>query len=277
LRAAIREQVGAIVKRLGRQDAIESVGAGRVSKWKPTAIRTQQDGQNQHALMMELARGELPYGQFVQDSTRITVRMAVAIQPFIQEGEAIEQVAMVPQTSDQGAAAFGVFVGNLLGAAVEIFGDAADAGVFGGSRHYHGGGAALLEEFVYDASGQPLSVILADYLMPTIAEIPTIEVSLFEDAPRPLNPLGVKGAGEAGIAAVGAAIAAAVDDALGRAGAVRPVRPRAVLRRTMLVGTAGMLGGAVLRPAAVRSQTGTAPAVAVPGGAPPAARYGDPA
>src|SRR5580700_10868424 len=85
LRAAIREQVGAIVKRLGRQDAIESVGAGRVSKWKPTAIRTQQDGQNQHALMMELARGELPYGQFVHDSTRITVRMAVAIQPFIQE------------------------------------------------------------------------------------------------------------------------------------------------------------------------------------------------
>ena len=82
-------------------------------------------------------------------------------------------------------------------------------------------GAALLEEFVYDASGQPQSVTLADYLMPTIAEIPTIEVSLFEDAPTPLNPLGVKGAGEAGISAAGAAIAAAVDDALGRAGAVR--------------------------------------------------------
>ena len=63
--------------------------------------------------------------------------------------------------------------------------------------------------------------------MPTIAEIPTIEVSLFEDAPTPLNPLGVKGAGEAGISAVGAAIASAVDDALGRAGAVRqlPITP----------------------------------------------------
>src|SRR6266446_5455235 len=55
---------------------------------------------------------------------------------------------------------------------------------------------------------------LADYLMPTIAEIPTIEVTLFEDAPTPLNPLGVKGAGEAGISAAGAAIAAAVDDAI---------------------------------------------------------------
>jgi carbon-monoxide dehydrogenase large subunit len=88
-------------------------------------------------------------------------------------------------------------------------------------------GASLLEEFVYDASGQPQSVTLADYLMPTIAETPTIEVSLFEDAPTPLNPLGVKGAGEAGIAAVGAAIAAAVDDALDRPGAVRqlPITP----------------------------------------------------
>jgi len=88
-------------------------------------------------------------------------------------------------------------------------------------------GAALFEEFVYDASGQPQSVTLADYLLPTIAEIPQIEVLLFEDAPTPLNPLGVKGAGEAGIAAAGAAIAAAVDDALGRVGAVQqlPITP----------------------------------------------------
>jgi aerobic carbon-monoxide dehydrogenase large subunit len=88
-------------------------------------------------------------------------------------------------------------------------------------------GAALMEEFVYDAAGQPLPVTLADYLMPTIAEIPAIEVMLCEDAPTPLNPLGVKGAGEAGINAVGAAIAAAIDDALGKPGAVTqlPITP----------------------------------------------------
>jgi carbon-monoxide dehydrogenase large subunit len=88
-------------------------------------------------------------------------------------------------------------------------------------------GASLFEEFTYDPSGQPLAVTLADYLMPTLAEIPPIEVLLFEDAPTPLNPLGVKGAGEAGINAVGAAIAAAIDDALGRPGAVRqlPITP----------------------------------------------------
>ena len=80
---------------------------------------------------------------------------------------------------------------------------------------------------MYDASGQPQSVTLADYLMPTIAEIPNIEVILFEDAPTPLNPLGVKGVGEAGISGAGAVIAAAVDDALGRPGAVRqlPITP----------------------------------------------------
>jgi aerobic carbon-monoxide dehydrogenase large subunit len=93
-------------------------------------------------------------------------------------------------------------------------------------------GASLMEEFVHDASGQPLAATLADYLMPTIAEIPPIEIMLFEDAPTPLNPLGVKGAGEAGINAVGAAIAAAVDDAIGRPGAVRqvPITPRRLHR-----------------------------------------------
>ena len=97
-------------------------------------------------------------------------------------------------------------------------------------------GAALMEEFVYDAAGQPLSATLADYLMPTIAEIPMIDVVLFEDAPTTLNPLGVKGAGEAGINAAGAAIAAAIDDAIGRPGAVRelpitPARLHALLRQ----------------------------------------------
>jgi carbon-monoxide dehydrogenase large subunit len=89
-------------------------------------------------------------------------------------------------------------------------------------------GGALLEEFLYDASAQPLATTFADYLMPTAAEVPPIEVLVTEDAPSPLNPLGVKGAGEGGINAAGAAIAAAVDEALGRPLAVTrlPVTPR---------------------------------------------------
>ena len=96
-------------------------------------------------------------------------------------------------------------------------------------------GGALFEEFLYDPRGEPLSVSFADYLMPTAREVPPIAVLITEDAPSPLNPLGLKGAGEGGANAVGAAIAAAIDDALGMPGAVTelpvtPQRIRAMLR-----------------------------------------------
>jgi len=81
-------------------------------------------------------------------------------------------------------------------------------------------GGSLLEAFLYDESGQPLAASFADYLMPNLAEMPPIDVLITEDAPSPLNPLGVKGAGEGGINAAGAAIAAAIDAALARPGAV---------------------------------------------------------
>jgi carbon-monoxide dehydrogenase large subunit len=81
-------------------------------------------------------------------------------------------------------------------------------------------GGALLEEFVYDDAGQPLATSFADYLMPTSNETPTIELYLREDCPSPQNPLGVRGAGEGGLTAVGAAIGAAVDDALQSPGLV---------------------------------------------------------
>ncbi|HXQ49920.1 MAG TPA: xanthine dehydrogenase family protein molybdopterin-binding subunit [Stellaceae bacterium] len=97
-------------------------------------------------------------------------------------------------------------------------------------------GGALYEEFVYDAEGQPLSVSLADYLLPGIGEMPPLDILLTEDAPSPCNPLGIKGAGESGITAVGAAIASAIDAAIGMPGAVTelpvtPLRLRAILAR----------------------------------------------
>ena len=96
-------------------------------------------------------------------------------------------------------------------------------------------GGALLEEFAYDGEGQPLSVTFADYRMPTLAEIPAIECLITEDAPSPLNPLGIKGGGEGGINGVGAALAGAIDDAVGLPGAVArlpvtPERMREILR-----------------------------------------------
>jgi len=82
----------------------------------------------------------------------------------------------------------------------------------------HGGvaqgiGGALYERFVYDAGGQLLSGSFVDFLIPTAAEVPDIEVA-HRETPSPLNPLGVKGVGEAGAIPVPALVAEAVDDAL---------------------------------------------------------------
>jgi CO/xanthine dehydrogenase Mo-binding subunit len=93
-----------------------------------------------------------------------------------------------------------------------------------------GVGGAILEEFRYDEQGQPLATSFVDYLIPTAAEMPRVETIILETAPSPLNPLGVKGAGEGGITAAGAAIAAAIDDALDRPGLVSrlPIDPEAL-------------------------------------------------
>lgn len=105
----------------------------------------------------------------------------------------------------------------------------------------HGGfaqglGGALFEEFTYDDRAEPLSVTFADYLVPTAREVPEISVIISEDAPSPLNPMGLKGAGEGGVNAAGAAIASAIDDAIGMPGAVTqlpvtPQRLKAILAR----------------------------------------------
>jgi aerobic carbon-monoxide dehydrogenase large subunit len=89
-------------------------------------------------------------------------------------------------------------------------------------------GGALFEEFTYSEYGDPLAVTFADYLLPAMHETPAPEVLLRQDYTSPLNPLGIKGAGESGITAVGATIASAIDDAIGIPGAVRelPVTPQ---------------------------------------------------
>jgi len=147
--------------------------------------------------------------------------------------------AVVRVDRDTGAVAIErYFVAYDIGKAVNPM--LVDGQIAGGVAQ--GLGGALFEEFLYDARGEPLCVTFADYLMPTAREIPRIEVLITEDAPSPLNPLGVKGAGEGGANAVGAAIAAAIDDALGKPGAVTqlPVTPQR-LRKLLQGNSASML------------------------------------
>lgn len=82
----------------------------------------------------------------------------------------------------------------------------------------HGGvgqgiGNALYEELVYDEEGRLLTNGFMDYLLPTAMEVPFIATG-HQETPSPMNPEGIKGAGEGGTMPVPAVIANAVDDAL---------------------------------------------------------------
>ena len=73
---------------------------------------------------------------------------------------------------------------------------------------------AFYERLAYDEDGQLRNASFMEFLMPYATEIPAIEIDHIE-TPSPLNPLGVKGAGEAGVIPVGAVIGSAIEEALG--------------------------------------------------------------
>ncbi|MFL5058462.1 MAG: xanthine dehydrogenase family protein molybdopterin-binding subunit [Xanthobacteraceae bacterium] len=83
-------------------------------------------------------------------------------------------------------------------------------------------GGAFLENLIYDEQGQLLTGTLADYLIPTASDFPSVRAVVMEVHPSPINPLGAKGAGEGGIICVGGVIANAVANALAAFG----VEPR---------------------------------------------------
>jgi carbon-monoxide dehydrogenase large subunit len=86
-----------------------------------------------------------------------------------------------------------------------------DGQIIGGIAH--GIGNALYELMGYDATAQPITTTLAEYLLPTSTEVPHIE-TLYRETISPMNPLGAKGVGEAGTIPAAAAIISAIEDAL---------------------------------------------------------------
>jgi carbon-monoxide dehydrogenase large subunit len=77
----------------------------------------------------------------------------------------------------------------------------------------HGIGNALFERMIFDENGEPITTNYADYLLPTAPEIPRIEIIHLE-SPSPINPIGVKGAGEGGTIPAAACVITAIEDAL---------------------------------------------------------------
>ena len=103
----------------------------------------------------------------------------------------------------------------------------------------HGIGSALFEHMQYDSEGQPLTVTWADYLLPTMLEVPQIEIH-HRESPTPLNPRGVKGAGESGTIPATAAIVSASEDALSSFGVRIGESPLSPARlRKLIAGATG--------------------------------------
>lgn len=95
-----------------------------------------------------------------------------------------------------------------------------------------GVGQALYEEMAYDESGNPLTATLADYIVPSAADLPSFEL-LARQTPTPHNPLGVKGIGEAGTIGSTPAVQNAVIDAVSHLGVRHinmPLTPERVWR-----------------------------------------------
>ena len=87
--------------------------------------------------------------------------------------------------------------------------------------------AALYEEFTYNDEGAFLTGTFADYLVPTVSEIPPVEM-LHQETPSPLTPLGAKGLAEGNCMSVPACIANAIADALGVKDVQVPATPRRI-------------------------------------------------
>ncbi len=104
-----------------------------------------------------------------------------------------------------------------------------DGQVIGGVAH--GVGNALLERMVYDDNAQPISTNFGEYLMPLATDVPHVDLVHLE-TPSPLNPLGLKGAGEGGTIPAIAAIISAVENALAPFGVIiaeAPITPQRIV------------------------------------------------
>jgi carbon-monoxide dehydrogenase large subunit len=171
------------------------------------------------------------------------VRPGYSLPPGLEPGlEATAYFTPAQSTYSSGAHAAVVEVDRDTGGVrvlryvvVDDCGNMINPAVVAGQIHggvAHGIGNALLEAVVHDETGQPLTGTLMDYALPRADDLPSFEVGHVV-TPSPLNPLGVKGAGEGGTLPAPAAIANAIADALDQAGAAitsAPLTPERVWR-----------------------------------------------
>jgi carbon-monoxide dehydrogenase large subunit len=119
-----------------------------------------------------------------------------------------------------------------------------DGQVQGGAAH--GIGNALFERMQYDSGANPLTTTFQDYLVPSAPDVPDCTIIHIE-TPNPLNPIGVKGAGEGGTIPAPAAIVAAIEHALSPFGvyfAEMPLAPQRIVAALREIGAYDKLSAA---------------------------------
>jgi len=159
---------------------------------------TARTGRYDAAMLRAVAAEEQLDVEAVYSSSELTYTFGVQLAHVaVDPGTAQVEVLRFLTVED---------VGRMINPAI-VHGQAIGAAV-------QGLGGTFLDEFVYDESGQLLTGSFADYLLPTSTDFPNVEALSLELSPSRSNPLGVKGAGEGGIAATGAALSNAVDAAL---------------------------------------------------------------
>jgi carbon-monoxide dehydrogenase large subunit len=180
------------------QDAIREAAAKRLG-CEPAAVRIEEDrvsGPDGQSFALGELAGLSAEGAFL--NKRHTYSFGahaahVTVDPRLGHVEIIDYVVV----QDVGRAVNPLTLrGQVIGSLVQ------------------GLGGAMLEQLQYDEQGQFLTGTLADYLLPTASDFPNLRCFVVENYPSPINPLGVKGAGEGGIIAPGGVMANAVANAL---------------------------------------------------------------
>lgn len=196
----LREQVVELISRR------HGVKAGSL-QWQEGALIDTSHGERQ-IISSLLELGE-------QASSDAQMRQALEADSVYSSGDLtytfgvqLAHVAVDPETAQIEVLRFLTVedVGRILNPLV-VHGQTIGASV-------QGLGGTLLDHLIYDETGQLLTGSFADYLMPTATDFPCVEAISLEQSPALNNLLGVKGAGEGGIAAVAGAVANAVEDAL---------------------------------------------------------------
>lgn len=151
---------------------------------------------DQAAADAEIARALRSHALFKNDKLTYTFGVQIAHVAVDPETAVVEVIRFLTVED----------VGRMLNPAI-VHGQTLGASVQGIS-------STILDEFVYDETGQLLTGSFADYLLATATDFPNVEAISLEQSPSTFNPLGAKGVGEGGIAAVGGALSNAVSDAL---------------------------------------------------------------